>query len=70
MSISVIIFFGEKREDLWEYDYIIEDLLPKCSKNIDFVSYSNLNMYSQNCDIFVYSCRDPKNFHFQSLQKM
>ena len=64
MNLSVVLFFGEKGEDLWEYDYIIEDLLPKCSKNIDFVSYSNVNTYSQNCDVFVYSCRDPKNFHW------
>jgi len=64
MSISVIIFFGEKREDLWEYDYITEDLLPKCSKNIKFASYSNLNTFNQNCDVFVYSCRDPQNYHW------
>ena len=64
MSISVIIFFGEKGEDLWEYDYITEDLLPKCSKNIKFASYSNLNTFNQNCDVFVYSCRDPQNYHW------
>ena len=64
MTLSVVFFFGEKREDLWEHDYIIDNLLPKCSKNIKFVSYSNLNTFNQTCDVFVYSCRDPKNFHW------
>lgn len=64
MSLSIVFFFGEKREDLWEYDYILDDLLPQVEKNVNFVSYLNLNTYSQNCDIFVYSCRDPNNFHW------
>ena len=64
MTLSVVFFFGEKREDLWEHDYIIDNLLPKFSKNIKFVSYSNLNTFNQTCDVFVYSCRDPRNYYW------
>ena len=59
MTLSVVFFFGEKREDLWEYDYIINDLLPNVDKNIKFISFDTLNETEQKCDVFVYSCRDP-----------
>lgn len=64
MSLSVVFFFGEKREDLWEHDYIIDDLLSDYQKNIQFVSYSNLSNVEEKCDVFVYSCRDPNNYHW------
>lgn len=64
MTLSVVFFFGEKREDLWEYDYIIQDLLPNENKNIKFVSFDNLKATEEKCDVFVYSCRDPQNYHW------
>jgi hypothetical protein len=64
MTLSVVFFFGEKREDLWEYDYIINDLLPKGNKEIKFVSFDKLKEVEDKCDVFVYSCRDPKNYHW------
>lgn len=64
MTLTVVFFFGEKREDLWEYDYIVDDLLPKVKKNVEFVSYSDLNTTNQQFDIFVYSCRNPQNYHW------
>lgn len=64
MTLSVVFFFGEKREDLWEYDYIVDDLLPKGNKQIKFVSFYNLKETEEPCDVFVYSCRDPKNYHW------
>jgi hypothetical protein len=64
MTLSVVFFFGEKREDLWEYDYIVNDLLPQVEKNIEFISYPNLNTSDKQYDVFVYSCRDPQNYHW------
>lgn len=64
MTLSVVFFFGNKREDLWEYDYIIDDLLPDEDKEIKFVSFDQLKETEDKCDVFVYSCRDPQNYHW------
>jgi hypothetical protein len=62
MTLSVVFFFGEKREDLWEYDYIINDA--DSEKNIKFIAVSNINNIKETCDVFVYSYRDPQNYHW------
>lgn len=64
MTLSVVFFFGNKKEDLWEYEYIIDDLLPDVGKDIKFFSFDNLKEIEDKYDVFVYSCRDPQNYYW------
>lgn len=63
--ISIAFFFGNKREDLWEYDFITNEILPESvEKDISFITYENYKNHTKRCDVFVYCCREPSNYHW------
>jgi FkbM family methyltransferase len=56
-----VLFFGRNsREDVWEYDFILNDILPKdYFKRTHFLSLDEVRNSSDTFDVFVYSARDP-----------
>jgi len=59
-----ILFFGRNSsQELAEYDFILNDILPeKTKKNSYFLSLDEIRNIDQKFDVFVYSCRDPNNY--------
>jgi hypothetical protein len=59
-----ILFFGRScREDVWEYDFILNEILPQDKNHIvKFLSLDEVRSSDEKFDIFIYSCRDPSNY--------
>ena len=59
-----ILFFGRNhKNELCEYDFIMNDILPKnIEKHPTFLSLEEVRNSEGEFDIFVYSCRDPQNY--------
>jgi hypothetical protein len=59
-----ILYFGRKDEnDLCEYDYIMNDILPKdIEKQSTFLFLEGIRETQEKFDVFVYSSRDPQNY--------
>ena len=61
-TISILFFGRSNRTELVEYNYILNDVLPKNSdKLIRFVPHTDLGNINKT-DVLVYSCRDPNNY--------
>ena len=56
-----VLFFGRNSKDeVWEHDYIMNDILPKdYIKKTYFLSLDEVRNSSDTFDVFVYSARDP-----------
>lgn len=63
--IKVLFFSRTFREEIWEYDFILNEILPKdVSKSIHFLSLDQVNQTYEKFDVFVYSCRVPENYEW------
>jgi len=62
-DIKVLFFGRNSREDVWEHDFILNDILPKDHfKRTHFLCLDEVRNSSDTFDVFVYSCRDPNNY--------
>ncbi len=59
-----VLYFGRRhKDDLCEYDYIMNDILPKnIEKQSTFLFLEGIRETQEKFDVFVYSCRDPQNY--------
>ena len=59
-----VLFFGRThREEVWEYDFILNDILPNDRvKKEYFLSLEDIRNTCETFDVFVYSSRDPQNY--------
>ncbi len=59
-----ILFFGRKsNQEIAEYDFILNDILPKTTnKTSYFLSLNEVRNINKKYDVLVYSCRDPNNY--------
>lgn len=63
--IKVLFFARKSREEVWEYDFIVNEILPKnLNKSFHFLSLDEVRETQEIFDVFVYSCRDPQNYHW------
>lgn len=64
-TTSVLFFSRNCREEVWEYDFILNEIL---TSNIIvetyFLSFEEVKNINQTFDVFVYSCRDPKEYEW------
>lgn len=64
-SMKVLFFERNSRDDVWEHDFILNDILPKgYVKKTHFLSLDEVRNSSENFDVFVYSCRDPNIYEW------
>jgi GR25 family glycosyltransferase involved in LPS biosynthesis len=62
-EIKVVYIGRSKREDLWEYDFIMNDILPdKLDKKSYFMFLDDIRNTEETFDVLVYSARDPNNY--------
>jgi GR25 family glycosyltransferase involved in LPS biosynthesis len=60
IDLKVLFFGRESKKDVWEYDFILNDILPQnLNKSIDFMSLEEVRNSSEEFDVFVYSARYP-----------
>lgn len=60
--ISVLFFGRSCKDDLVEYNYILNDILPKdMNKVVKFIPHTDFGKISKT-DVLVYSCRYPNNY--------
>lgn len=61
-----ILFFGRTcSEEVWEYDYILNDIIPSdFNTSSFFLSLEEIRNNEYHFDIFVYSCRDPNVYEW------
>lgn len=65
MMIKVLFFARNRREEVWEYDFILNEILPKQpEKSIHFLSLDQVRNCDETFDVFVYSCRDPEIYEW------
>jgi len=59
-----VLFFGILSKDhMWEYDYIVNELLPEGIERDDyFLSLEQIKNTNHKFDILVYFCREPNNY--------
>lgn len=58
-----ILFVELKKETLWEYDFIHNEILSDYNNKIDyFLTLHQINHLNDTFDILVYSCRDQNNY--------
>jgi hypothetical protein len=63
--INVLFFSRNCREEVWEYDFIMNSILPKeIEKSIYFLDLEQVRNSEKQFDVFVYSCRDPKKYEW------
>jgi len=64
-TTSVLFFSRKCREEVWEYDFILNELLTS-NVNVEthFLSFEEVKNINQTFDVFVYSCRDPKEYEW------
>jgi len=61
--IKILFFSRIHKNELCEYDFIINDILPeKIKKSSHFLSLEEVRNSEDKFDVFVYSCRDPQNY--------
>lgn len=61
--IKILYFARKDKNDLCEYDYIMNDILPKdMEKNSTFLFLEGVRETQEKFDVFVYSSRDPQNY--------
>ena len=60
-TIDILFFSRTCRDEVWEYDFILNELI---TKNVPiksyFLSFDEVKNSDREFDIFVYSCRDPQ----------
>ena len=61
-TISILFFGRSKKEDLWEYDYILNDILDGKEVSPNFLYLDDIRSGNEKFDVFVYSARDPNNY--------
>lgn len=62
-SMKVLFFGRNSKEDVWEHDFIINDILPKgYVKKTHFLSLDEVRNSSEDFDVLVYSARCPNNY--------
>lgn len=65
MTIKILFFGRNCREEVWEYDFILNEVLPKqLQKSIHFLSLDQVRNCNEIFDVFVYSCRDPEMYEW------
>lgn len=63
--IKVLFFSRKCREEVWEYDFIINSVLPNnIEKDIHFLTLNEVRNSNDQFDVFVYSCRDPEKYEW------
>ena len=64
-KINVLFFSRKCREEVWEYDFRLNELLTN-NINIEthFLSFEEIQNLDQTFDVLVYSCRDPKEYEW------
>lgn len=61
--IKILFFSRIHKNELCEYDFIINDILPeKIKKSAHFLSLEEVRNSEDKFDVFVYSCRNPQNY--------
>lgn len=61
--IKILFFSRIHKNELCEYDFIINDILPeKIKKSAHFLSLEEVRNSEDKFDVLVYSCRDPNNY--------
>lgn len=61
--IDILFFARTFREEVWEYDFIMKEILPKdVEKSIHYRSLDQIRESDETFDVFVYSCREPSNY--------
>lgn len=61
-QVKVLFFGRENRDEVWEYDFILKEILPEKEKVVKFLSLEQVRNSDEKFDVFVYMCRDPKNY--------
>lgn len=62
-TINILFLSRNCKEELWEYDFIMNDLLPcDVDKKPYFMFLDDVKNTVENFDVFVYSARDPNNY--------
>lgn len=51
-----VLFSANSKEEIWETDYILDDILPS-NTLCDFISPQSIDHVNKNYDVFVYNCR-------------
>ena len=61
--INVLFLSRNYKEQLWEYDFIMNDILPSdVDKNPYFMFLDDVRNSTETFDVLVYSARDPNNY--------
>jgi len=61
-NVKVLFFGRSKKEDLWEHDYILNDILDGREVSTSFLYLDDIRNSNEKFDVFVYSARDPNNY--------
>jgi FkbM family methyltransferase len=61
-QVKVLFFGRENRDEVWEYDFILKEILPEKEKDVKFLSLEQVRNCDENFDVFVYSARCPNNY--------
>jgi len=58
-----VLFFGRsKKEEVWEHDYILNDILDGRKVSTSFLYLDDIRNGNYDFDVFIYSARDPNNY--------
>lgn len=61
--IDILFFSRVKREEVWEYDFILKEILTdNVLTKTHFLSIDEVRSIDKVFDVFVYSCRDPVEY--------
>jgi SAM-dependent methyltransferase len=61
-DIKVLFFGRENRDEVWEYDFILKEILPEKEKDVKFLTLEQVRNCDEKFDVFVYSARCPNNY--------
>lgn len=63
MIVLKVLFFGRsKKEEVWEHDYILNDILDGRQSLTSFLYLDDIRKNNCKFDVVVYSARDPSNY--------
>lgn len=63
MIVLKVLFFGRsKKEEVWEHDYILNDILDGREVSTSFLYLDDIRNSNCDFDVFIYSARDPNNY--------
>jgi GR25 family glycosyltransferase involved in LPS biosynthesis len=61
-NIKVLFFGRSKKEEVWEHDYILNDILDGRKVSTNFLYLDDIKNCDDEFDVFVYSARDQNNY--------